>query len=597
MRTGLVILSALAFLALACRVPALIETVSPGPDFLDEAVAVAPGASISVDVSVISPLWTDLLTSGKAAAARRLPTSRALIGMNRASFTLYDAGDVPVDSWEVDVGGIYTQVSRQSPPRHTLPATWSAATPPFRLVAEVFNSAVSSVEPVVAGSATGLVITADKNTYAGITCLPFAPLALASGISEPRSLAPFVTSGDLVTVLGEEAWYSFTLTGERMLVELVPDADNTCTLAAAIYDSTGTTNSYNRTITATAAAPGSLLAILTPGTYYLGVAQSRNLSAAGPAGFSLRVVDGPPDPPAPTLTPGPGTVTVSWTSDPDVDSYTLYYGIPAPWDGTIYDSVSKVVEIPAIEGEINQTLNLPPIDTYGFWLAWKRGAAGATTPGMSWASMYSDARATGAAPQARALHVITEVNGWSCQAIGGVTDGSGSYAAGTGTYTLSGGGMLGLQGTPNPTWLQFLSAPLTGAFTLQGRVTSLAGLSGGSPLAGLGLRRDASPESEELLLGACLDLRDTQIIYPRSGDGLYISGPGATLAYVWFRISRAADDTVVAWRSDDGTIWTEIMPGTTKILAGPVLGGAFVISQNWSSPATATFDNFEVTVP
>jgi len=603
------------------------------------------GGRISVELTGLSPLFKELFMETPESDARPV-SSRAFIGASRAEFRLFDTTvpelETRVDSWSMSIadmnsgsGSDYIRTAN-----HSVHSSINLDGRLFRLEVDIFNDTVSSTIPAVTGSKSPITIIPDINNSVPITCVPTTPVDLVSGTQQPVAIAPFVLVDSLVTTVGGEAWYKIVVTEKRLTLTCTVDALNTSTVAGVLYDSSGAAVSISNVpikFSATTSQPFSKIFTLsstvptTPVTYYLGVAQSRQLGAGSNFGFTISATDGPADPAPPTLTPGVGTITASWESDPTVGSYTLYYGIPgyANQYGVFQGQpVYKIEAIPATEGIVSQIVALPPTSDYGFWLEWKKDGITAGSPGITWTTY--DTQAVGTTNISRALHAVSTVNTeWTCEAIGSIPDGSASYDAGV--YTMTGAGVLGLSGDdPRPTWLQFLHQPVTSDFTIQLRVVSIGDNGDTSDFpsfaqAGIAVRSNLTPESVEMLQGVefgayytgsgdpivwtAVPQQSINLTYPQTGEGNNSTISNlAVPAPVWLKVTRVGT-LVESWYSiDDCVTWTEVNPmrwdeASQAIVYddmqfdGTVELGMYVIGNNWDTQVTAVFDTVTITTP
>jgi len=596
-------------LVFSCQNPASLAKV---------AEPVAAGSQISIALTGLSPVFEELFSPAPASDARSV-SSRAFIGATRAQFKLVDITDaaleITVDTWSVSIsdmnsGSSYGNIRTAS---HSVPSTINLAGTPFRLEAEIFNDTVSTTEPVVTGFKTGITITPDQNNSVSITCVPTGAVELASGTPVPVETAPFVLVDSMVTAVGGEAWYKIEVTRKRLTLNCTVDALNTSTVAGVLYKEDGSVASGPVEFSATSSQPFSKIFTLstsdpvTPVTYYLGVAQSRQLGAGSNHGFTISATDGPADPPVPSLTPGQGTITASWQSDVSVGSYTLYYGVRGYADQ--YGTILKIIDIPATGELISKTVALSAVEgEYGFWLEWKKDGIVATSPGIEWTSYGYQARGTTAT--ATALHTTTIVNtDWTCEAIGKIPDGSATHD--TGVYTVTGAGVQGLSGAdPRPTWLQFLHQPVAGDFTITLRVTAVGGngTTGLASEAGIAVRSDLSPESDELLFGPQSGQKNVVLTYPQTGEGSNSPWSTADALPVWLTVQRVGDHVTASYSIDNKVTWIEVKPRrfddvTQSIVyddmqfTGTVEIGMYVIGNNWATQVAAVFDSVSITTP
>ncbi len=254
---------------------------------------------------------------------------------------------------------------------------------------------------------------------------------------------------------------------------------------------------------------------------------------------------------------------------------------------------------------------MPPEETYGFWLEWEKDGI-ISTGQIVWDQNSHGTSGVGNPATSAALHVISMIStvdgDWTCEAIGKIPDGSASYDAGA--YTVTGAGVLGLSGDdPRPTWLQFLHQPMTGDFTITLRVTAIGGngTSGLASQAGIAVRSDLSPESDELLFGAESGQKNVVLTYPQTGEGSNSPWSTEPVLPVWLQVQRVVNLVTASYSIDDGTTWIEVKPygGYDPVLgnqwldmnmSGNVEIGMYVIGNNWDTQVTAVFDSVDVTV-
>lgn len=604
--SGISVLTASIFIVLSCQNPASLGNVD---------VPETAAGKISIELTGLSPVFEELFSAASVSDVRSV-SSRAFIGASRAQFELFDITDaeheIKVDSWSLPIvemsnGSGYDTVRTAS---HSIASSINVNGTLFRLEANIYNDTVSTSTPVVTGIKSDMTITPDTNNPVTITCVPSSSIELVSGMPQFLEPQPFVLVDSMVTAIGGEAWYRIVVTGKRLTLACTADALNTSTIAGVLYNENGSVASGQVKFSATVSQPLSkIYTLAASGVYYLGVAQSRPLGAGSNHGLTISAIDGPADPLAPTLTPGPGTVTVSWQSDPNVGSYSLFYGQPVPWQTDLYQSgITELEDIVAIDGELSRTITLPPEETYGFWLEWIKDGITATGQ-IVWDQYSHGTSGVGNPATAAAFHVTSTVNtDWTCEAIGKIPDGNASYDAGV--YTVTGAGLLGLSGDdPRPTWLQFLHQPTTENFTITLRVTAIGGngTTGLASQAGIAVRSDLSPESDELLFGAEAGQKNVVLTYPQTGEGGNSPWSIADDLPVWLKVQRTGS-LIESLYSTDGVLWIEVNPygGYDPILGdqwldmnliGTVELGMYVIGNDWDTQVTAVFDNVSITAP
>jgi hypothetical protein len=163
--------------------------------------------------------------------------------------------------------------------------------------------------------------------------------------------------------------------------------------------------------------------------------------------------------------------------------------------------------------------------------------------------------------------------------------GSATYA--NGVFTVSGSGQ-GLLGTADG--MHFMYEPLSGDGTVIGRLVSTAGH---GALAGIMTRETLNPNATYAAAMynnyLYFDSRLTTGSTGTNQGNNYIPG----LPY-WLKMVRSGS-TFSAYGSSNGLSWTQINSSQTISMAQNVYIGLAVTNQNYSTLATATFDNVSVT--
>jgi len=174
---------------------------------------------------------------------------------------------------------------------------------------------------------------------------------------------------------------------------------------------------------------------------------------------------------------------------------------------------------------------------------------------------------------------------WSDSDVGSPSPaGSASYSGGVFTVNGSGGDIWGSTDQSN-----YVSQPLTGDGTIVARVTAQANT---DPWAksGIMIKQSTTSGSSYALLAVTPGNGITfQYNYNSS-----VSGGSYTLP-AWLKLTRAGN-TITAYSSADGTIWTQV--GTATIsMSDPVTVGIFVCAHNAGALNTSKFDNVSISSP
>ena len=177
--------------------------------------------------------------------------------------------------------------------------------------------------------------------------------------------------------------------------------------------------------------------------------------------------------------------------------------------------------------------------------------------------------------------------GWSLSDIG-KPPAPGSATQSAGTFSVSSRGW-DVSGTSDQ--FTFVSTPLSGNLSIVARVSSLQTTNAWS-LAGLMIRQSLSPGAREASL--FVTPGNGLVIRARSsaGGGTVQMSVGAGGAPMWLRLDRRAS-TVKAYRSSDGTTWTQVASLKLPLSSGVVVGLA-VASHSTSASVAASITRVSV---
>jgi len=358
----------------------------------------------------------------------------------------------------------------------------------------------------------------------------------------------------------------------------------------------------------------------------------------------LRIYNTPAQCVTPTFAPAPGTygaaqtVTISTTTNGATIRYTTDGSTPTSTTGTVYSApvaISTNTTLQAIAYKAGMTdstvasgvYNIqcatptfnPAAGTYGTAQtvtistttsgATIRYTTDGTDPTSTTGTVYSTPVAIDSTKTLKAIayktgmtdsavasgtYTITGVGLFTnTQDIGSVgLTGSASYAGST--YTVAGAG-AGITGTADA--FRIVYKQITGDFTITARVASFTS-SRSNARAGVMVRQNTNANSIEA----------SSLFYPGSNKRVYFhrrtsaggststSNGSASAAPYWVRLVRTGN-TLKAYRSANGTSWTQVGSNTTVTMTNPVLIGLAVTSGSTTATTTATFDNVTISQP
>jgi hypothetical protein len=551
--------------------------------------------SVSIAIPRLSPAFAELFSATRSGGG----SSRALIGASKVELALYK-GDAtePFMSWTVDTPTLLGDGNTNVSTSKIIPDDTGICS----VVAKVYNSAVSEIEPVAQGQATQ-TIAANRSNSISVYCLPTASVLASLPFSGTPSPTPFaISANSSVTAMGQELWYKFVPSGCSVTVSCQAAAGNGNTIGGIIYDASGKALSANFetiAIKASASAPYLRYISVTPGdTYYIGLAQSSG-QVVGSNDFSIGIADGPDNPAAPTLTvpvDSVGEIDLAWTPAARVSSYDLWYKD----SHDTYGSGKLYGNYPASSAGCKLT-DLDTTLGYAVWLV-------ARVADDNWAS------GAGTAATALPMHVKTllSANGrsWKGEAVGRIPDGSASYSAGT--FSLTGGGLLGLGSGELP--MEYVHASVSGNFTLIAHIATVSAQSTGhQALAGISVCEAVAAIAKDCILGINFTDKGSGAALMPGGEIRYFDEGstgwgGAVPITPWLKMQRIGS-TLKCWVSTDGIAWTQqqltsytVSTDTWEYFdpsfsAATLEVGFFVNANAWYDQATANFDNVSLTTP
>jgi hypothetical protein len=170
----------------------------------------------------------------------------------------------------------------------------------------------------------------------------------------------------------------------------------------------------------------------------------------------------------------------------------------------------------------------------------------------------------------------------------GITTLPGSANCTNGTFTLNGSG-YDIWGTSDE--FQYVWQNLSGDGEVRARVTSVQNTAGGRAKAGVMIRETLAGGSKHALMALRPD-GNFEFINRTSTDGSSSSTQVAANSAPnnWVRLTRAGA-TITAYKSGDGTNWTQVGSAASITMAASVKIGLIVGSVDESTLNTATLDN------
>jgi hypothetical protein len=216
------------------------------------------------------------------------------------------------------------------------------------------------------------------------------------------------------------------------------------------------------------------------------------------------------------------------------------------------------------------------------WTATTAGTRAATTTQATGLTAFGQF----AAGEPRGLGIFTDDADLGGPALVGY-----GYESG-GTYTLQGAG-TDISGTADQFHATYRA--LSGDAVITARVTSI-GATDPWAKSGVFIRDTTAGGSRHAMVeitpgnGAAFSWR------PTTGGATSIASLAGPAAPYWVRLVRSGD-TFTAYRSPDGTTWTQLGATQTIVMGASVLVGLGVTSRNAAALGTSTFDNVTLRTP
>ena len=164
---------------------------------------------------------------------------------------------------------------------------------------------------------------------------------------------------------------------------------------------------------------------------------------------------------------------------------------------------------------------------------------------------------------------------------------AGSAAYASGVFTVKGAG-ADVWGSSDQ--FNYVSQPVSGAFTITARVTSQSNTDAWAK-AGVIIKQSTASGTAYAMVAAT----PGNGITFQYGYNTDISGGTYTFPNAWVRLTRSGS-TITAYTSADGSAWTKI-GSTTMTFTDPVTAGLIVCSHSAAQLNTSTFDTVTVTSP
>jgi regulation of enolase protein 1 (concanavalin A-like superfamily) len=185
--------------------------------------------------------------------------------------------------------------------------------------------------------------------------------------------------------------------------------------------------------------------------------------------------------------------------------------------------------------------------------------------------------------------------GWSTQDIGSVGSAGAAGSPAAGTWELTGGG-AGIAGTADT--FRFAYTTLSGDGTITAKVMGVPNASpaNNNALAGVMIRNDLTAGSAQALMAMTPGSVNGAVFDYRSTTGGSIGSANATTGVwnpYWVRLTRSGS-TFTAYRSADGTTWTQVGAAQTIAMNSTVYVGLATTASDNNQVNTSNFQNVSV---
>ncbi len=173
---------------------------------------------------------------------------------------------------------------------------------------------------------------------------------------------------------------------------------------------------------------------------------------------------------------------------------------------------------------------------------------------------------------------------------------AGSSAEAAGIYTVTGGG-TGISETTATDAFRYVYFPISNSAncTLVARISSVTSTDANA-VGGIMVRETTAANTRHAFLGA-RPVGTSEYIYRSAAAANATSATSTALILpYWTRVERAGS-TFKAWRSQNGTTWTQLGATQTMAMSAELLAGLAVSSRADGTLSTAVFDNVTFSTP
>ena len=180
---------------------------------------------VSIKSRMLESLNRDLTIRSLSTRSLGPAGSRAMAFYDRWVTWIVNADGIKVDTETVTIDGVSATLSAPEGTGYTVHL-------------EIYNSAMSEIVPMAAGSVSNVTITAGVTSQARIVCLPLNTITLESGVQSPEVIyEPFLeTAGGGI---GTETWYKLGVADGENHILISTDFDSGTVPVWALFDSSG----------------------------------------------------------------------------------------------------------------------------------------------------------------------------------------------------------------------------------------------------------------------------------------------------------------------------------------------------------------------